>query len=305
MFASEAAEQYEKSSTHVYMRDVVPADKYSIAHQTVKLGSGMFMPVLQPSIFHGNMGSLEPYLDAVRSMGTEEIAGEKCHAIEVSYMKGQRSKYFWIAERDHLPRKLKEVVRVGIGEIISEEEWPQVAVDQDFPGDDFSWTPPADWTEWKLPDIGQGLLAAGTEAPGFEQLSIDGEPIKLADLRGKVVWLVFWRIGCPPCRVEFPELERLHQACASQGLVILGYNCSDERELVAAYLKEKSITFANIVDTSDAATKVCFEQYQKPGSSGVPLNYIIDKTGRVAASWYGYQEDDKTAKEVLEKLGIK
>ena len=73
------------------------------------------MLILQPSIFHGNMGSLETHLDAVRQTGTEDVGGEQCDVIEVSYMQGQRSKYYWLAQSDHLPRKLREVVRVATG----------------------------------------------------------------------------------------------------------------------------------------------------------------------------------------------
>jgi peroxiredoxin/outer membrane lipoprotein-sorting protein len=295
---------YEATSRQVYLRDVVDAARYSIAHQAGKLGSGMGMLILQPSIFHGKADSLEPYLDAVRGQGTEVIGDELCDVVEVSYMKGQRSKYFWIARSDSLPRRLKEVVRVGGGDILFEEEWTEVTRNGELADDLFTWTPAADWREWQVPDIRQGVLAAGTLAPPFELSAIDGQRVKLADLRGSVVWLVFWRLGCPPCRVEFPELERLHRKSSGAGLVVLGFNCADEKELVARYLEEQSITFTNIVDNSDEAQKVFFEHYQKTGGSGVPLNYIIDRDGRVAAGWYGYDQNDRSPHTVLESLGI-
>jgi outer membrane lipoprotein-sorting protein len=96
MMSLESEAEYATSSTKVYMREARPANLYSIAHQTSKLGS-MGMLIMQPSIVHGNMGSLEEYLDAVRGRGTEEVGGETCEVIELSYMKGQRSKYYWLA----------------------------------------------------------------------------------------------------------------------------------------------------------------------------------------------------------------
>lgn len=41
-----------------------------------------------------------------------------------------------------------------------------------------------------------------------------GKPMKLSDLRGKVVVLHFWGTWCPPCQREMPELQRLHQELA-------------------------------------------------------------------------------------------
>ena len=304
MMASESREEYAKTRTKVYMREQRPAKQYSIAHQGMKLGN-MCMLVMQPSIFHGNMGSLEAHLDAVRSKGTEEVGGEQCDVIELAYMKGQRSKYYWLAHSDHLPRKLKEVVRVASGNIVTDELWTNVTLNGTIAADKFAWTPPADWNEWRMPEIEEGLLKPGTEAPPFDLLGSDGKRIKLADFRGKVVWLVFWRLGCPPCRVEFPVLEQLHRKYASQGLVVLGVNCADEKSIADQFMADCSATFPNIVDSSEAAQKIVLEKYQKPGTSAVPLNYVIDKDGRVLRAWYGYQKDDPAVTQLLESLGFK
>jgi len=91
-----------------------------------------------------------------------------------------------------------------------------------------------------------------------------------------------------------------------KGLVVLGFNCADDKQIALNFLKENFISFSNIVDSSDAANKTYYEDYQKlKGRSAVPLTYIIDRDGKVAGAFYGYEEDDKRGIGVLEKLGIK
>ncbi len=254
------------------------------------LGTGMSMTVLNPSVFHKCTDSMEPHLDGVRSLGIEKVGEEECDVIEVSYMNNQRSRYLWLSKRDHLPRKLKEVVRADY-KITSRELWSNVNINDEISLDNFTWKPPKDWVEYHLPQLDEGLLKTGTEAPDFNLTLIDGSRFKLSDSRGKVVWLVFWRVGCPPCRYEMPHLEELYKNYTEKGLVILGFNCSDDKDIALKFLQEYSVTFPNIVNSSRVAQDVFFSDYQKLiGQSAVPLNYIIDKDGKIADSWYGYQK---------------
>lgn len=85
-------------------------------------------------------------------------------------------------------------------------------------------------------------------------------------------------------------------------MVILGFNCSDDKRIAMEFLKENSATFTNILDSSDTATRTGFEGYKM---SGVPLNYIIDREGKVVDAWYGYEKGHKRALVALEKAGLK
>jgi outer membrane lipoprotein-sorting protein len=188
------AEDYEKHRRTFYMKQRTPRGHHSIGHETGKLGAGMGMTILDPSTFHGYTDSLQPYIDGVRSMGVEKVADEPCDGVEVSIMKHQRSWYLWLAKKDHLPRKLKQVVRVSY-DITFEESWSEVAINAELSNDRFTWAPPSGWKEWRIPDIEEGLLKPGTLAPGFDLTSADGSRVKLSNFSGKVVWLNKWRCG--------------------------------------------------------------------------------------------------------------
>ena len=109
-------------------------------------------------------------------------------------MKGQRSWYLWVSRRDHLPRKLKQIVRVSY-DIITHERWSNVTVNPEIPLEKFCWEPPEGWTQWRLPAPEERLLKPGAKAPDFDLLSADGQRIKLSDYYGKVVWFYIWRAG--------------------------------------------------------------------------------------------------------------
>jgi peroxiredoxin len=101
------------------------------------------------------------------------------------------------------------------------------------------------------------------------------------------------------------HLQEFHVNYRERGLVVLGLNCSDDREIALEFLDENSATFPNMLDSSQAAMKTTFQDYQTlSGMSAVPLSYIIDREGRIAAGWYG-MHDKATVHELLERFGVK
>jgi outer membrane lipoprotein-sorting protein len=188
------AEDYEKYRNTFYMKERSPLGRHSIGHQTGNLGAGLMMTIIDPSTFHGYTDSLQPYLDGVRGLGSEKVGEDVCDVVELSFMKSQRIWQLWLAKKDHLPRKLKQVVRVSY-DINFEESWSEVTVNAEIPNDRFAWSAPAGWKEWREPPIEEGLLKPGTPAPDFDLAAPDGSRIKLSNYRGQIVWLNKWRCG--------------------------------------------------------------------------------------------------------------
>ena len=98
------------------------------------------------------------------------------------------------------------------------------------------------------------------------------------------------------------HLQGHYEKYKDKGMVILGFNCSDDRQIALDFMRENSATFPSVLDSSDTAMKIAFSGYQM---SGVPLNYIIDPEGKIVEAWYGYEEGHKTALAALEKAGLK
>ena len=298
-FSGDDPVEHSRSRSISFIRHVCPANQFSIAHATGWFGVGIGMTIFEPSVFHGSEDQMDPYLDGVVAGGREPVHDEECHVIEASFMDGQRIRQYWLSKRNGLPRRLRQIVRVK-EEIVTEEEWRNVSVDEHIPVDAFSWAPDPNWVEYHPPMLEEQLLKPGARAPDFEHLLADGTTFKLSGCRGKTVWLVFWRVGCQACRAEMVYLESVHREYRERGLVVVGFNCADKHEIVAAFMKKHGISFPTILDHSNAAIRTFFERYLKPdGPSGVPVNYIIRKDGIIADAWCDFAEEEDRGRRVL------
>jgi outer membrane lipoprotein-sorting protein len=191
---SPASDGDAQAQANIYMKRATPLARHSIGHEVGRLRAGFGMTIIDPSTFHGYTDSLQPYMDGAKSWYTESVEGHECDVIEVSFMDRQRIWYLWLSKEDHLPRKLKEVVRVS-RPLVGYEYWSDVKVNAEIPDDKFVWTPPAGWTQWTPPELDLELLKPGTEAPDFELLLADETKTRLSDYRGKIVWFYIWRVG--------------------------------------------------------------------------------------------------------------
>jgi len=124
-----------------------------------------------------------------------------------------------------------------------------------------------------LPDLGPAPeLTNGT------WLNVDA-PLRLADLRGKVVGLEMWTFGCINCQHVIPALKEWDQKYRDQGFVLIGnhypefeYEASRDNleEAVARY----QIQYAVAVDNDGATWRAYKNRYW-------PALYLIDKRGHI------------------------
>jgi peroxiredoxin len=79
-------------------------------------------------------------------------------------------------------------------------------------------------------------------APDFSLTDLDGQAIRLADLKGKRVVLNFWATWCPPCVEEIPNFVKLRNATSPTNVVIVGIS-TDDPASQKAFAKKQGINY--------------------------------------------------------------
>jgi thiol-disulfide isomerase/thioredoxin len=119
----------------------------------------------------------------------------------------------------------------------------------------------------------------------FEGETDTGDTVSSADFAGEVLVLNFWYAGCPPCRVEAPDLEEVNQAFADDGVSFLGVNVRDQAAQSLSFAKTLGVTYPSVMDADEGNMLLAFSGTVAPNA--VPTTLVIDKQGRVAARILG------------------
>jgi thiol-disulfide isomerase/thioredoxin len=111
--------------------------------------------------------------------------------------------------------------------------------------------------------------------------TVDGQPVSLSDLRGKVVVIPVWGSWCAPCREEAPMLAEASRDLADDGVVFLGIDSRDpDTAQVKRFLERFDIPYDSIYDP-DGKTLLAFHGTLPPMT--IPSFVFIDEEGRIAA----------------------
>lgn len=133
---------------------------------------------------------------------------------------------------------------------------------------------------------------------------IDQQPVRLADLRGRVVLLDFWATWCGPCRYTIPKLNSLHKKYKDRGLVVIGLTDFEgnvegrnvtrpqELEYIRQFKRQKGIAYGFGISADK-------EMWRGYAINSIPTAVLIDRRGRVR--FLTISADDREA-ELLTKM---
>ena len=123
-------------------------------------------------------------------------------------------------------------------------------------------------------------MKVGDVAPDFTRADVAGRPVHLAEYRGKLVLLNFWATWCTPCRKELPVFSEWQRDYHAQGLQVVGVSMDDDAAPVKQLLAQHPVPYPIVM--GDAKLAGSFG-----GVLGLPLSFLIDAQGRIAARYRG------------------
>ncbi len=136
-------------------------------------------------------------------------------------------------------------------------------------------------------DAGQlveGAELIGTRAPGWETAEcLNGEPLRLEDLRGKVVLVRWWTDTCPYCSRSAPALNEFHARYADRGFTVIGmYHPKPiDRPITASEIRdaarERGFHFPIVIDRDWSMLRRWWLDGRQRRATSV--SFLIDKRG--------------------------
>jgi peroxiredoxin len=137
-------------------------------------------------------------------------------------------------------------------------------------------------------------LQVGQPAPDLAGKDADGRDLKLADLKGRVVVLKFWRYTCPDCRKQIPHERELVERLKDKPFTLLGIATDESPDALRKMLDDNKVNWPNIYDGKRGEGAIS----KQWNIVRVPTIYVIDQEGVI-------RHRDLTGKaldEAIEKL---
>src|SRR5688500_17961710 len=164
----------------------------------------------------------------------------------------------------------KEIFRDSDGNLLSNNEFVDIRLANfNYPDATIIKILEDGTKEFRLQKVAQ----EGMPAPDVRIRTIEGKDIALRDLRGKVVVLNFWFIGCAVCRAMKPQLNDFKKLFAGNVDVVFLAMTEDPESDVEKFLKKNPSEYLNAADAREAMLKFSFR--------GFPKNIVIDKQGKI------------------------
>ena len=137
--------------------------------------------------------------------------------------------------------------------------------------------------------VNAGLSALPQEVLNAENKAVNGSaPIKLSDYSGKVLFINLWATWCGPCRIETPELVKLHKEFQSRGVEIIGLSTEDpdaSAATVQRFMREYDVNYQIGWATREVAITLM------QGRTSIPQSFIIARDGRILKRFIGFDMD--------------
>jgi len=142
----------------------------------------------------------------------------------------------------------------------------------------------------------EAALRIGSVLPSVTFPGVNGASVNITEsLKGKVVVLHFWQIGCSSCKLEMPAMDELYSKYRRKGLEVLAVNVGQKKEVVRTFAAELRVSYPLLIDPDEKSARLF-------GVTDVPRTYVIDRSGVVRYRILGSATPETLKKLILSLL---
>ncbi|MFO0808254.1 MAG: TlpA disulfide reductase family protein [Gemmataceae bacterium] len=223
------------------------------------------------------------FLAETLAKATDRTArGRACEGLARYELRGMRDPKAPAAERDAHARKAEEYLERLIREFDTvKTKFRGVPIGE------------ADFAQAGLFQV--RTLGVGKPAPEAASIDLDGKPVKLTDLRGKVVLLSFWATWCPPCRKLVPFERELNKRYADKPFALVSVSCDEDRSDVVGFVKKHDMSWTHWY-SGPAGLHLAW------GATSIPTLYLVDAKGVIRFASSGEEGEEKELAKAVEAV---
>jgi thiol-disulfide isomerase/thioredoxin len=144
----------------------------------------------------------------------------------------------------------------------------------------------------------QDSLADGVAFPDFGESDLNGKPISVTGLKGKVVLVDFWATWCGPCRGELPNVIATYKKHHANGFEIIGVSLDSDRDALDSFLKKTDgMTWPQFFDGQGWHNKLAV----KYGVEAIPFDVLVGPDGKIIGKELRGEELENAVADALAK----
>ena len=117
-------------------------------------------------------------------------------------------------------------------------------------------------------------IAVDAPAPDFQLKGLKGQDVRLGDLQGRPVLLVFGTTWCPYCREEIPRIKEIYGQGREKKLEVLNIYVNETEGKIAEFAAKYALPYPVLLDGDGKVA----ELYQV---RGVPTLVLLDRQGKI------------------------